>query len=54
MSYSIDFGSKEEVEKAYALLAKEGTVLLPLGSLPWCSCCAEVVDRFGVYWYLWT
>lgn len=52
MSYSIDFVSEDEVRKAYSVLAEGGKVLLPLGSLPWSSCCAEVVDKFGVYWYI--
>ncbi len=52
MSYSIDFVSEDEVRKAYSVLAVGGKVLLPLGSLPWSSCCAEVVDKFGVYWYI--
>lgn len=52
MSYGINFDSEEEVKKAYAMLAKDGTVLLPLGSLPWSSCCADVIDKYGVYWYI--
>lgn len=52
MSYGLDFESVEEVTKAYAILAKDGKVLLPLGALPWSACCAEVVDRYGVYWYI--
>ncbi|WP_438433735.1 VOC family protein [Gorillibacterium sp. sgz500922] len=52
MSYSLTFANAEEVENAYTLLAEGGTVLFPLGSLPWSACCAEVVDRYGVYWYI--
>ena len=52
MSYGINFEREEEVKKAYEMLAKGGTVLFPLGALPWSSCCAEVVDKFGVYWYI--
>ncbi|MBE0601392.1 MAG: VOC family protein [Firmicutes bacterium] len=52
MSYGIDFASADEVVKAFDELSKDGTVLLPLGSLPWSACCAEVVDKYGVYWYL--
>jgi uncharacterized glyoxalase superfamily protein PhnB len=52
MSYGINFESEAEVKKAYEVLAKEGKVLLELGSLPWSSCCAEVVDKYGVYWYI--
>ncbi len=53
MSYGINFDSEEEVAKAYSRLAEGGNVLHPLGSLPWCSCCAEVVDKYGVYWYIY-
>ncbi|WP_339218387.1 VOC family protein [Paenibacillus sp. FSL H8-0332] len=52
MSYGINFERDEEVEKAYEMLAKGGTVLFSLGALPWSSCCAEVVDKYGVYWYI--
>lgn len=53
MSYGINFDNEEEVKKAYAMIEKEGNVLLPLGSLPWSSCCADIVDKYGVYWYLY-
>ncbi len=52
MSYGLVFETEAEVRKAFALLSPGGTVLLPLGTLPWSACCAEVVDKFGVYWYL--
>ncbi|WP_327196402.1 VOC family protein [Paenibacillus sp. FSL R7-269] len=52
MNYGISFEREEEVKKAYEMLAKGGTALFPLGALPWSSCCAEVVDKYGVYWYI--
>lgn len=52
MCFGISFESDEEVKKAFDKLSKNGTTLLPLGSLPWSPCCAEVVDQYGVYWYL--
>lgn len=52
MSYGLNFDNEDEVKKAYSMLAEGGKVLLPLGSLPWSSCCAEVVDKYGVYWYI--
>ncbi len=52
MSNGLDFGSEAGVKKAYDMLIKEGKILLPIGSLPWNSCCADVVDKYGVYWYL--
>ncbi len=53
MSYGINFDNEDEVKKAYSMLEKDGKVLLPLGSLPWSSCCADVVDKYGVYWYIY-
>lgn len=47
-----DFDQVTDVEKAYALLSEEGTIVLPIGPLPWSPCAAEVVDKFGVHWYI--
>lgn len=52
MSYGINFDSEDEVKKAYSMLIQGGKVLFPLGSLPWSSCCADVIDKYGVYWYI--
>ncbi|ABX43589.1 VOC family protein [Lachnoclostridium phytofermentans] len=52
MSYGIQFDSEDEVNKAYSMLIQGGKVLSPLGALPWSTCCADVVDKYGVYWYI--
>lgn len=52
MSYGITFDNEDEVKKAYSMLAEGGKVLFPLGSLPWSSCCADVLDKYGVYWHI--
>ncbi len=52
MSYGINFDNEDEVRKAYSMLIEGGKVLFPLGSLPWSPCCADVVDKYGVYWYI--
>ncbi|WP_410770192.1 VOC family protein [Fontibacillus sp. BL9] len=52
MSYGINFDHEDEVSKAFSMLAEGGNVLFALGSLPWSSCCAEVIDKYGVYWYI--
>ena len=52
MSYGIRFDNAEEAKKAYEMLIEGGAVLFPLGPLPWSECAADVVDKFGVYWYL--
>jgi uncharacterized glyoxalase superfamily protein PhnB len=54
MSYGINFDSADETRRAYALLAEGGHVLRPLGPLPWNPCSADVVDKYGVYWYVCT
>lgn len=40
------------VQKAFDLLREGGVVKTPMGPLPWSPCAAEVVDRFGVWWYI--
>ena len=53
MSYGIDFETVEELEKAYEMLIKEGTIIFPLGNLPWNTLGADVIDKYGVYWYIY-
>lgn len=48
----VEFDSEEEVKTAYELLIEDGKILTPLGPLPWTPCAAEVVDKFGVWWYI--
>lgn len=42
----------DTVRRTVPLLAEGGTIRMPLTTLPWSPCCAQVVDRFGVWWYL--
>ncbi len=48
----VTFDSEAAVEKAYDLLSEGGTIKTPLGPLPWSPCAADVIDRFGVWWYI--
>lgn len=48
----VDFATRGALEQAFALLAEEGRVDLPVGELPWSPCAAIVTDRFGVKWFL--
>jgi uncharacterized glyoxalase superfamily protein PhnB len=52
MNFCVSLESEEAVKKAYEVLIEEGNILLPIGPLPWNTCCANVVDRFGVFWYI--
>ncbi len=40
------------VDKAFALLREGGTIITPMGPLPWSPCAAEVIDKFGVWWFI--
>ena len=53
MSYGIDLENEDALETAYGMLADGGKVLRPLGALPWSPCSADVIDRYGVCWYLY-
>lgn len=53
MSYGINFDNDEELKFAYSMLCNGGHVLKPLGPLPWTPAAADVVDKFGVYWYIY-
>jgi PhnB protein len=44
--------NEEAVRKAYSALSEDAPIGTPLHALPWSDLCADVVDRFGVYWYL--
>lgn len=53
MSYGINFDSDGELEHAYKMLAEGGHILRELSPLPWSPLSADVVDKYGVYWYLY-
>lgn len=38
--------------KAFDVLSEGGVVVDPMGSLPWSECCATVIDRYGVCWWI--
>lgn len=49
---AFELGSEEAVRKAVQVLSEGGVVLRPIQSVPWNSCCATVLDRFGVCWWV--
>ena len=46
------FSSRDALLRAFGLLRQGGQVRMDVCELPWSPCAAEVVDRFGVRWYL--
>lgn len=53
ISLGINLTNDEELYHAFSLLEKGGHVIRPIGSLPWSPSSADVVDKYGVCWYLY-
>lgn len=53
MAFNVyDMGSEEAVRHAYDILCDGGTVIDPLGPCPWNSYCSNLIDKFGVFWWI--
>lgn len=52
MNFPAEFETAAGVQNAYAVLSERSPIRTPLRALPWSDCCADIVDQFGVYWYL--
>jgi len=48
----VDFDTRDELERTFALLSDGGRVDMEIGELPWSPCAAIVRDQFGVKWFL--
>ena len=44
-------GSEQAVRKAHEILSEGGKVL-HLGARPWSVFCSDIVDKFGVFWWI--
>ena len=53
MSYAVNLDDDDELNYAYKILAAGGHVLRELGSLPWSPSSADIVDKYGVCWYIY-
>ncbi len=53
MSYGINLDNNEELDHAFKTLSNGGHVLRELGSLPWSPASADLVDKYGVCWYIY-
>ena len=49
---AFEMGTEEAVVHAFQVLSTGGVVLEPIGQLPWSTCCATVIDKYGVCWWL--
>jgi PhnB protein len=52
MNFCVSMKNEQAVKKAYDILKEDANILYPLGALPWSSCCANLVDKFGIFWYI--
>lgn len=53
MAFNVsDMRKEAAVKNAYDVLKEGGTVIDPLGPCDWNSCCANIVDKFGVFWWI--
>lgn len=53
MTFNVfEMGSEKAVLHAFHVLSDGGVVLHPIGKLPWSECCATVIDKYGVCWWI--
>ncbi len=49
---AFEMGSEEAVLRAFDILKEGGVVLEGIHELPWSRCCATVMDKYGVCWWI--
>ena len=49
---AFEMGTEEAVHNAFQVLSAGGVVLEPIGELPWSKCCATIIDKYGVCWWI--
>ncbi len=47
-----ELGTVDAVRNAYDVLRDGGVVVDEIGTLPWSTCCANVIDKYGVCWWI--
>jgi len=53
MTFNVfEMGSEEAVHHAFRVLSEKGVVIDEIQQVPWSTCCATVIDQYGVCWWL--
>ena len=52
MLFEVEFDNEGDLIKAFELLSKGGNPCAGLKAEPWSELSCDVIDRFGVFWYL--
>ena len=50
--YVFEMGTEEAVHNAFQVLSDGGVIIDPIHELPWSKCCATIIDKFGVCWWI--
>ena len=54
LNAGIEFQTENEVRNVFKLLSDEGKVINPVEPRPWSACAADVIDKYGVGWFIST
>lgn len=49
---AFELGSTDAVKNAFNVLREGGVVIEAIHEVPWSKCCATVIDRYGVCWWI--
>ncbi|MFA7204466.1 MAG: hypothetical protein GX638_04680 [Crenarchaeota archaeon] len=52
MLFKVEFTNEDDLKKAFILLSEGGNPCSGLKVEPWSKLSCDVIDRFGVFWYL--
>lgn len=53
MTFNVfEMGTEERVRCAFDVLRDGGVVIEEIHEVPWNKCCATVIDRYGVCWWI--
>ena len=53
MTFNVfEMGTEEAVYNAFQVLSDGGVIIEPIGELPWSKCCATIIDKYGVCWWI--
>ncbi|MDN5343669.1 MAG: PhnB protein [Oceanotoga sp.] len=54
MQFCLNFGkeNKDKLMRAYEILKIDGNIIFPLGPCDWNEMMADLIDKFGIRWYI--
>jgi uncharacterized glyoxalase superfamily protein PhnB len=52
MAFNVTLGSREAVQTAFDILSKGGNVIDGPAPCPWNEYCSNLIDKYGVFWWI--